>query len=71
MYLDTGDVVTVEYDRAQFYGPSCDPYCQRRAVWFMDGERRHDGVRPRVRAKLFSGSVPEFLLTYKRQGGPV
>lgn len=25
VYLDTGDVVTVEYDRAQFYGPSCDP----------------------------------------------
>lgn len=24
-YLDTGDVVTVEYDRATFYGPSGDP----------------------------------------------
>jgi len=25
VYLDTGDTVTVTYDRAQFYGPSGDP----------------------------------------------
>ncbi|MGH7179596.1 MAG: hypothetical protein ACREJC_19630, partial [Tepidisphaeraceae bacterium] len=25
VYLDTGDTVSVEYDRAQFYGPSGDP----------------------------------------------
>ena len=69
VYLDTGDVVTVEYDRAQFYGPSGDPAAKDGlyGLWManvamMESDR---AFRPKP-----SRDACRFCHFHKAKGGP-